>query len=78
MMGTMRIFWRVTESVVHSVKYCISSRREIGTSLTHPGKDIKEPFPELIHIEHLVCCVSVKKEALTKQREVPMQQEYNN
>jgi hypothetical protein len=61
--------------MVHAVKYCVSSWRQIRTALADPGKDVEEPFPEFIHIEHLVSCISVEKEALTKQREVPMQQE---
>jgi hypothetical protein len=45
--------------------------------LPHPCEKVEEFFPILIHVEHLMCSVSVQKEALAKQGEIPMQQEEN-
>jgi hypothetical protein len=41
--------------------------------LPHPSEKVKEFFPILVHVEHLVSCVTVEKEALAKQGEIPMQ-----
>jgi hypothetical protein len=58
--------------MVHPVKNGIRSGGQIGTSLTDPGKDIKELFPKFAHFKHLVCSITVEKEALAKQGEIPV------
>jgi hypothetical protein len=63
---------------MHSVKYGVSPRGQIRTSLTEPCEEIKEFFPIFIHREHLMGSISVKKETLTKQREIPMKEEEDN
>lgn len=73
-MGTVGIFRRVAIGMVHPVEDSIGPWGEVGASLADPGEDIKEPFPELSHFEHLVGCVAVQKEALAEQREIPMQE----
>lgn len=74
MMGAVRVLRSIAIGVVHPVEYSICPWREVGASLTNPGEDIEEPFPEFTHFEHLVGCVTVQKEALAKQREIPMQE----
>ena len=78
MMRAVGIFGRVAVGMVHPVEDSIGAGRQIGASLTDPGKDIKEPLPELTHFEHLVRCVAVQKEALAEQREIPMQEKDGN
>lgn len=57
------------------MKNRIGSRGKIGASLPHPGEQVEEPFPEFIHDKHLVCCITMQKEALAKERKIPMQKE---
>jgi hypothetical protein len=64
--------------MVHSVQNSISTGRQIGTALTNPGKNVKEFFPEFVHNKHLMRRISVKKEALAKEGEVPVQKEEDN
>ena len=73
MMWAMWVFWGITIGVVHSMQDGICTRRQIGASLANPSKEIKESLPELIHNEHLMGCIPVKKEALAKQGEIPVQ-----
>jgi hypothetical protein len=75
MMRTVGILWGITIGMVHSVKNGISSWRKVGTALPDPCKDIKKPFPEFCHVEHLVSGIPVKKETLAKQGEIPMEKE---
>jgi hypothetical protein len=60
---------------MHSVKYGVSPWGQIRTSLTEPCKKIEKLFPIFVHGEHLMGGVSVEKETLTKQREIPMKEE---
>ena len=64
--------------MVHSVKNCISSWRKVGATLPHPGEEIEEFFPKLAHHKHLVSSISMKKETLAKQGEIPVQKEEDN
>jgi hypothetical protein len=41
--------------------------------LPHPREKVKEFFPILVHDEHLMGSITVEKETLAKQREIPMQ-----
>lgn len=77
-MGTMWIFWSVTVCVMHSVQNRISSRRQIGTSLTNPGKEIEKLFPVFVHRKHLMGSIPMEEETLAEQREIPMQEKENN
>lgn len=61
--------------MVHPVKDSIGSGRQIGTALPNPGKEIEEFFPILAHQKHLMGCISMEKEALAKQGEIPVEQE---
>jgi hypothetical protein len=56
----------------------IGSRREVGTPLPQPSEKVKKLFPIRVHDKHLVCRIAVKKKALAKQREIPMQKEEDN
>tara|TARA_R110000823_G_scaffold273912_1_gene392883 strand:+ start:152 stop:349 length:198 start_codon:yes stop_codon:yes gene_type:complete len=56
----------------------IGSWGQVRASLPHPSEEVEEFFPILIHIEHLMCCISMQKEALAKQGEIPMKQEEDN
>jgi hypothetical protein len=58
--------------MVHSVKNSIFPGGQIRTSLTYPGKNVKEFFPEPVHHKHLMGGIPVKKETLAKEREIPM------
>lgn len=78
MVWTVRIFWSITISMVHPVQYSIGPWRQIGTALAKPGEEIKEFFPIFIHGEHLMGSISVEKETLAKQREIPMKEEEDN
>jgi len=46
--------------------------------LPQPSEKVKKLFPIRIHDKHLVRRIAVKKEALAKQREIPMQKEEDN
>ena len=72
MVGAVGVFRRVAIGMVHPMKDGIGPGRQIRASLANPGEDIKEPFPEFTHFEHLMGGVAVQKEALAKQREIPM------
>lgn len=74
-MWAMRIFWSIRISMMHSVKNCIGPRGEIGTPLPYPSKKVKKLFPILVHHKHLMGSVTVEKETLAEQGEIPMQQE---
>jgi hypothetical protein len=43
--------------------------------LPNPGEEIEEFFPKLTHHKHLMSSVTMKKEALAKQGEIPVKQE---
>ena len=77
-MGTMWIFWSVTVRVMHSVQNRISSRRQIGTSLTNPGKEIEKLFPVFVHRKHLMGSIPMEIETLAKQGEIPVKEEEDN
>lgn len=66
MMRAVRIFGGIAIGMVHPVQNCIGPGRQVRASLTDPGENVKEPLPELAHLEHLVRCVAVQKEALAK------------
>ena len=53
----------------------IGSRREVGTPLPQPSEKVEKLFPIAVHDKHLVRRIAVKKKALAKQGEVPMQKE---
>ena len=71
-MRAVRVLRGVAIGVVHPVEDGVSPRRKVGAPLANPGEDVEKPFPEPTHFEHLVGCVAVQKEALAKQREIPM------
>ena len=75
-MGAMGILGRIAIGVVHPVQNGISPGRQVGTSLAYPGEDIKKPFPYLAHDKHLMGGITVEEKALTKQREIPMEDKY--
>lgn len=74
MVWAMRIFWSIRIGMMHSVQNSVGSRRQVRTSLPNPGKEVKKLFPEFAHHKHLMSGVSMKKEALAEQGEVPVQQ----
>jgi hypothetical protein len=64
--------------MVHAMQDGIGSRREVGTPLPQPSEKVEKLFPIRVHDKHLVRRIAVKKEALAKQREIPMQKEEDN
>ena len=78
MVWAMRILWSIRIGMVHAVQDGVSSRGEVRTPLPDPREKVKKLFPVLVHHKHLVRCIAVKKKALAKQGEVPMQKEENN
>jgi hypothetical protein len=52
----------------------VGSWREVRTPLPDPSKKVEKLFPVLVHHKHLVCCIAVKKKALTEEREIPMKE----
>jgi hypothetical protein len=53
--------------MVHAVQNGVSSRGEVGTPLPDPSEKIEKLFPVLVHHEHLVGCIAVKKKALAEE-----------
>ena len=74
----MRILWSIRIGMVHAVQNGVSSRGEVGTPLPDPSEKIEKLFPVLVHHEHLVGCIAVKKKALAEEREIPMQEKEDN
>jgi hypothetical protein len=64
--------------MVHAVENRIGTRREVRTPLPQPSEKVEKLFPIRVHDKHLVRRIAVKKEALAKQREIPMQKEEDN
>ncbi|GAA0881310.1 hypothetical protein GCM10009119_42800 [Algoriphagus jejuensis] len=46
--------------------------------MPHPGEEVKELFPILAHHKHLMGGISVEKETLAKQGEIPVKQKEDN
>ena len=78
MMGRVRIVLRIAVSVVHPVKHGISTGTQVRRTLGHPGKHVKYFFPERTGGKHLVRGVTVQKERLKEQRQVPVGNEESN
>ncbi len=74
----MRILWSIRIGMVHAVQNGVSSWGEVGTPLPDPSEKIEKLFPVLVHHEHLVGCIAVKKKALAEEREIPMQEKEDN
>lgn len=62
----MRILFRVAIRMVHSMQNGISPGIQKGRSLGKERKTVKEFFPELIHLEHLMRTISMEEESLRK------------
>jgi hypothetical protein len=53
--------------MVHAVQDGIGARGEVRTPLPQPSEKIKKLFPVLVHHEHLMRRVAVKKKALAEE-----------
>lgn len=71
----MRVFFRIAVSMMHSVQNGITTRAEERGSLRDVCQKKEEPFPKTGHGKHLVRGITMQKEALAKQRQIPMQNE---
>ena len=60
------------------MKNGIGSWRQIGTTLPHPGENVKETLPILVHDKHLMRRIAVKEETLAEKGEIPVKKEENN
>jgi hypothetical protein len=61
--------------MMHTVKYRIGPRTQVGRALSDISKCEEKLLPELIHHEHAMGGIAVKKECLREQRKVPMKYE---
>ena len=52
--GRVRVFFGVAESVVHPVQNGVRARTQVRRSLRQVGQKIKETLPELVHREHFM------------------------
>ncbi len=77
-MGRMWVFISVAVRMVHSVQNGITSGAKVRRTLAYECENIKEFFPEPVHDEHFVGCISMQKECLAKQREVPVSNKESN
>ena len=73
----MRIFLRIAVGVVHPVHNGVSAGVEKRRSLSNKREQVKKAVPKTVHGEHLVRCIAVQEEYLTKERQKPMTQEKN-
>ncbi len=73
-MRAVRVFGCIAVGVVHTVEYGICARRKVRRTLADPGKYVKKSLPVFVHQKHLMGGVSVEKETLTKEREIPMKE----
>lgn len=72
MMRAVGILGSIRIGMVHAVQNGIGAGREVGTSLPHPGKQVKKPFPPFGHDKHLMGSIPMEEETLTKQGEIPV------
>ena len=63
-MGGVGVFFRVAVGVMHPVKDGIGAGVEERGALGEEREEVKELFPELIHLKHLVRSVAVQEERL--------------
>ena len=74
-MRGMGILFRVAVGVMHPVQDGISPGVQKGRALGQKGQAIKEPFPEFIHLKHLMRGIAVQEERLREQGKEPMREE---
>ena len=74
----MRIALCIGIRVMHPVHDSIRFRAHIRRSLGDICENIKDPFPEPVHLEGPVRCITMLQEGLGKQRQVPDGNKKNN
>jgi hypothetical protein len=62
----MGILFRIAIGMMHPVQDRIGPRIEKGRALRNEREGVKEPFPKLIHLKHLMRRISVQEESLCK------------
>ncbi len=72
MMWRVRVSWGIAEGVVHSVQHGISAWTQVRGALRNVSQRVKKPLPELAHRKHFVSRVTVQKESLAEQGQIPV------
>jgi hypothetical protein len=62
---------------MHPVHDSIGSWTEIRGTLEEKGDDVEKFFPAFLHRKHPVCGITMMKESLCKQGEIPMCTQYS-